>query len=111
MNLDTVVQYVMHFRRSSLFLIREKHPDIDIFGINFDSMKGNNIVNLNDGSTITHAGEVKDEGDDLEDAEDMEYAFDAKLISADPTKDLPLIEVNAPSFFIIDDIPHLPHCK
>ena len=33
--LDTVMEYAMHFWRSALFLIRDKHLGIDLSGIIF----------------------------------------------------------------------------
>ena len=41
-----VFEYGMSFRRSALHLIRKKHLGIDLFGINFLSMEGQNIPNL-----------------------------------------------------------------
>ena len=69
----------MRFRRSTLFLIKEKHIGINLFVINFVSMKGNNIVDPNDGSVTTPVSEVKKEGDDSKDAEDVEMLLVSTL--------------------------------
>ena len=58
-------------------------------------MRSNNVVDLNDGSSVTSTGEVEDEGDDSEDVEDMKVAPNAELISTDPANDPPSIEDNA----------------
>ena len=64
-------------------------------------MRGNNVVDPNDGSTVTLIGEVEKEKDnDSEDAEDMEDALGAELVSIDPAKDPPSTEVNAPPLLL-----------
>ena len=54
----TVVEYAMRFRQLALFLIKEKYLGINLFRINFASMRGNMVVDPNDGSVVTPAGEV-----------------------------------------------------
>ena len=44
-----IVKYGMTFRRSALFLIREKYPNLDFFDINFLDMRGHDIQDLDDG--------------------------------------------------------------
>ena len=39
----------MTFKRSTLFMIREKYPDLDFSNINFIDMRGYNILDLADG--------------------------------------------------------------
>ena len=51
-DLDKVVEYAMFFRRSVLFLVTERHPSIDLSEINFASLKGNNVVDLDDGFVV-----------------------------------------------------------
>ena len=53
--LAMAVEYAMRFRRSALFLIREKH-----LGIDFSKMRGSNVVDPNDGSTTSLVGEVEE---------------------------------------------------
>ena len=75
-----VLKCEMSFRRSTLFLIRKKHSDIDLFRINFLGMKGHNIPNSNDGSVVVPArvDEVgDDEGDKVDDFTTFEDAEDA----------------------------------
>ena len=98
--LTTVVEYAMHFWRSIFFLIREKHLGIDIFGINFASMRGNNIVDLNDGSAAISVGEVEEEGDDSKDVKKWKMFLVSIFFSTDPTKDLFSTEVIAPLLLI-----------
>ena len=86
----------MRFRRSALFFIKEKHHGIDLSKIKFVSMRGNNVVDLNDGSVVTSIGGIKEENDDSKDVNDMEDVPDAKLISVDLAKDPTSTEVNAP---------------
>ena len=86
-------------------MIWEKHPNIDLFGINFASMRGYNVVDPNDGSTLAPTVEAEEEWDDSKNAEDMKDALDAELITSNPAKDPSSIEVNAPLSFIVDDIP------
>ena len=54
----------MHFRRSTLFLIKKKHSGIDLSRINSISMEGHNVFNPNDGSVMVHADEAKDDEKD-----------------------------------------------
>ena len=35
-----IIKYGMTFRRSALFMVKEKYPDLDFFNINFSDMKG-----------------------------------------------------------------------
>ena len=35
-----IINYGMTFRRSALFMVKEKYPDLDFFDINFSDMKG-----------------------------------------------------------------------
>ena len=69
---------------------------------------GSNVVDPNDGSVANPVGEVEEEGDDPENAEDIKDAHGTDLVSINPTRYLSSIEVNAPPFFNIDDVP-LPH--
>ena len=77
-------------------MIREKHLDINLSGIIFSCMRGNNVVDPNDRSVITPTGEVEEEKNDLEDADDMKDASNAYLVLVDPANDPPSTEVNAP---------------
>ena len=77
--LNTLVEYVIRFLRSALFLIREKHLGIDLSRINFASMRGNNVVDPNNGSIVTLVGKVEEKRDDSKDAKDMQDAFGANL--------------------------------
>ena len=35
-----IIKYVMSFRRSAIFMIKQKYPDLDFSDINFSDMKG-----------------------------------------------------------------------
>ena len=35
-----IIKYEMSFRRSALFMVKEKYPDLDFLDINFSDMKG-----------------------------------------------------------------------
>ena len=59
-------------------------------------MRGNNIIDPNDGSAITLALEVEDEGDDSEDVEDMEDALNVELILR---RTLPQLKLVLPLFY------------
>ena len=39
-----IVKYGMTFRRSALFMVKEKYPDLDFSDINFSDMKGHDSV-------------------------------------------------------------------
>ena len=41
-----IVKYGMTFRRSALFMIKEKYPDLDFSDINFLDMKGHDSTDL-----------------------------------------------------------------
>ena len=77
---------------SPLF-IREKHLGIDLFGINFVSIRGNNIVDPNEGFVVTLASEVEEKRNDFE---DMDDAPGAELVSVDPAKNPPLLKLMLP---------------
>ena len=84
------VEFGMHFWQSTLFLIRKVHFGIDHFGVNFASMKGNNVVDPNDGSVAALAGEVDDdEGNDSEALENANGALDTNLMVTTLSTDLP----------------------
>ena len=42
----------MSYRRSTLFMIRRKYPDLDLSDIDFTQMKGYNVPDLTDGSEL-----------------------------------------------------------
>ena len=71
--LDQAKVYTMCFRWYAIFLIRERHLGIDLYEIDFGSLKGNNIVDPNDGSIAALAekisGDKKKGGSDV--AEDV----------------------------------------
>ena len=46
---EEIYTYGVGFRRSTLFLIRERHPKIDLSGIDFFSLKGAEIPDKDDG--------------------------------------------------------------
>ena len=39
-----IIKYEMSFRRSALFMVNEKYPDLDFSDINFSDMKGHDSV-------------------------------------------------------------------
>ena len=45
-----ILKFGMTFRRSAIFMIKEKYPDLDFSDINFTDMKGYNIPYPSDGS-------------------------------------------------------------
>ena len=47
-----IVKYGMTFKRSTLFLIREKYPDLDFSDINFLDMKGHDIQDPDEGGVF-----------------------------------------------------------
>ena len=47
-----ILKFGITFRRSTLFMIREKYPDLDFSNINFIDMRGYNILDLADGSQL-----------------------------------------------------------
>ena len=51
----------MHFRRSIIFLIREKRLGIDLFKIDFGNLRGNNVIDPNDVSIATLIEEASDD--------------------------------------------------
>ena len=63
-------------------------------------MRGSNIINPNDGLTVTPIRKVEEEWDDSNDAKDMEDASGVNLIFVDPTKDLSSTKVNAPPLLV-----------
>ena len=92
----------MRFRRSVLFLVRERHPSINLSRINFASIEDNNVTDPNDGSTVVPTDEVGDDkGDDLEAPEDGEGAPNANLVVTASTMDIASSKANVP----------LPHCN
>ena len=99
--LDKVVEYAMFFRRSVLFLVTERHPSIDLFEINFASLKGNNVVDLDDGFVValtSYGG--NDKKGDSNAVEDTKETFDSETMIAEPAKDPSPSELNLslPSF-------------
>ena len=58
--LDKAVKYAMRFRRSMLFLVKERHHGIDLSRINFVSLRGNNVVYLENGSILAPANQGGD---------------------------------------------------
>ena len=84
------IEFGMHFRGSTLFLIKKKHSRFDLAGINFINMQGHNVFNTNNRSIVVPADEANDDKwDDSTTLEDAEDAFSADLKS----------------------IYHLPHCN
>ena len=87
----------MPFRRSTLFLIRQRHLRIDIFGINFANLIGNDVVDPNDVSAVIRAGEDgDDEKGDLNTAKDAKKTLHIDPISTNLAKDFSSIKINAP---------------
>ena len=72
----------MGFQWPTLILIRKKHLNIDLYGINF-SMEGHNVFNPNDGSIVVPADVVEaeddkgDQKDDFVTFEDIEDTLGA----------------------------------
>ena len=60
-------------------------------------MRGNNVIDPNDGSMVTPIGE--DEEDDSEDAEGMEDAPNVELISVNSTKTLSQLRLMIPFLY------------
>ena len=86
----------MSFRRLALHLIRKKHLGIDLSGINFTSMKGHNISNPNDGSTVEPEKVVGDGDDDVEvegssTLEGVEDASGTNPMVVEPTMEVPIL--------------------
>ena len=74
--LNKAKEYAMHFLHSTIFFIRERHLGIDLFGVDFGSLRGNNIVDSNDESApalIEEASDNEEEGgsDITEDVEEV----------------------------------------
>ena len=46
---EEIYTYGVGFRRSALFLIRERHPEIDLSGIDFLSLRGAEVPDKDDG--------------------------------------------------------------
>ena len=44
-----ILKFRMTFRRSTLFMIREKYPDLDFSNINFTDIRGYNVFDPTDG--------------------------------------------------------------
>ena len=79
-----------------LFLVKERHPNIDLFGINLASLRGNNVVDPEDGSVVAPASQSGDgEEGNLDVVEDVEETFDVEAMTVEPAKDPPTSEVNA----------------
>ena len=78
-----------------LFLVRERHPGIDLFGINFTSLRGNNIVDLKDGFIVAPASQGgDDEYGDSNAAKNTKKTLDAEAMIVEPAKDPLSDEVN-----------------
>ena len=84
------VQFGMRFWQSVLLLIRQKHSSIDLSGINFASIEGNNIVDPNDESIVVLAGKVgDDEREDLDAPKDAKDALNVDQMATFSTTSLP----------------------
>ena len=95
--LDKAVEYAMRFRRSMLFLVKERHHGIDLSGINFVSLRGNNVVYLENGSILAPANQGGDgEEGDSNVVKDIKKTPDAEAMTIELAKDPPSSEVNVP---------------
>ena len=65
--LAKALKYGMHFKRSTLVLIRKKHPNIDLFGINFFNIECHDVLDPNDRSVVVPIDEAEGDGGDKED--------------------------------------------
>ena len=62
--LDKAEEYAMRFHWFVIFLILERHPGIDLSEINFGSLRGNNVIDPNDGSIVALDEEASGEEDE-----------------------------------------------
>ena len=94
--LDKAKEYAMCFRWSAIFLICEKLSGIDLYEIDFSSLKGNNVVDPNDGSTTSLVkkanGDEEDGGSDV--AEDVKEVLRAQSVPKETIKDPSPIDAN-----------------
>ena len=62
-----MIKYEISFRRLAFYLIRQMHPRIDLSGINFAGLKGQNVLDLDDG-VATEAKMKVDDDDEIKDS-------------------------------------------
>ena len=88
---EDIYAYGVGFRRSAMFLIREKHPGIDLSGIDFCSLRGAEIPDPDDGEEEEEAEPIQQEVtmDDLFGAGDEGQETNPVIPSADTIAELP----------------------
>ena len=105
-SLDKVVEYAIHFRRSTLFLIRQKHQGIYISRINFASLEDNNVVDPNDWFIVAPTSETDDdEKGNLNIIEDAEDNPDVEPTTIKLVKDPSSLQTNVPIHLSVTDDP------
>ena len=55
-----IVDFRMHFRHSTLFMIRRKYPELDLSNVDLTQMERYNVFDLADGSAQADEGVLKE---------------------------------------------------
>ena len=67
-----IVKFGMTFKRSALFMIRKKYPDLDFSDINFTDMRGHNIPDPSEPVQAVSVQPVEDGGIQTNEVEGVE---------------------------------------
>ena len=57
-----IMKYGLTFRRSALFMVKEKYPDLDFFDINFSDMRGHDSVDLSGPAQAAFVQPIEESG-------------------------------------------------
>ena len=82
-----IVQYDMTFRRSVLFMVKEKYPDLDFSDINFLDMRGHDSPNLSGPVQAASVQPVEEEGAQVEEIRRIEGSVEAEKVQVETTKE------------------------
>ena len=83
-----IVQYGMTFRRSVLFMVKEKYPDLDFSDINFLDMRGHDSPNLSGPVQAASVQPVEEEGAQVEEIRRIEGSVEAEKVQAETAEEL-----------------------
>ena len=86
-----------------------RHSGIELFGIDFGSLKGNNVVDPNNGSALTlveeASGDEEEGGSNV--ANDVKEVHDPQSVLEETTKDPSHVHANVPLPFFRELVPPL----
>ena len=83
-----IVQYGMTYRRSVLFMVKEKYLDLDFSDINFLDMRGHDSPNLSGLVQAASVQPVEEEEAQVEEIKRIERSVEAEKVQAETAEEL-----------------------